>query len=180
MPILWWTVGIGRGRRRVERFPGPDANGALKPASAVHGEAPADLAPLTTPEDARRFVEATGVDALAPAVGTMHGLLRPMLRGEAEKRLDVPRIAAIARATPAFLTLHGGSGTNPDDVRRAVAAGITIVHVSTELRVAWRGGLEGALARDPDEIAPYRLLSPAVDAVRRVVRAKLQPLRASL
>jgi fructose-bisphosphate aldolase class II len=153
--------------------------GYIGTSSAIHADVPDDLGPLTTPQEARRFVEATGVDVLAPAVGTMHGLLRTMVRGEAEKRLDVERIAAIARATPAFLTLHGGSGTNPDDLRCAVAAGIRIVHVNTDLRVAWRRGLETALAEHPAEIAPYELLPAAVDAVRRVVRARIELLGAA-
>jgi len=78
-----------------------------------------------------------------------------MVRGETEKRLDCARIAEIRQAAGTFLTLHGGSGTNAADLRAAVRAGITIAHVNTELRVAWRRGLDGALSRKPDEVVPY-------------------------
>src|SRR5215471_11722169 len=97
---------------------------------------------LTTVAEAKRFVEATGIDILAPAVGNMHGMLKSMVTGETKKHLDIDRIAQIKRATRIPLTLHGGSGTDDEDLRRAIAAGINIVHINTELRVAWRRGLE--------------------------------------
>ena len=61
-----------------------------------------------------------------------------MVRGEARKHLDIKRIAEIKKATGVPLTLHGGSGTEDEDFRKAIAAGINIVHINTELRVAWR------------------------------------------
>ncbi len=148
--------------------------GYIGASSSVHDTLPADMSPLTTPEEARDFVSATGVDILAPAVGTMHGLLKTMLRGEAEKRVHVERIAEIKRATNRFLTLHGASGTNEQDLEKAIQAGITIVHVNTELRVAWRHGLESALTRKPEEIVPYKLLPDVVAAVKQVAYARMQ------
>src|SRR5262249_9633741 len=65
---------------------------------------------LTTPEEAQQFVEATGVDILAPAVGNMHGMLHSMVEGKAKKHLDIERISQIKKASGVFLTLHGGSG----------------------------------------------------------------------
>ena len=111
---------------------------------------------------------------LAPAVGNMHGLLRSMVRGDAPKRLDIKRIEAIKAATGVFLTLHGGSGTNDDDFRRAINAGITIIHINTEIRLAWRRGIEAALAKDAEAVAPYKILPGAFEAVKEVVRARLQ------
>ena len=148
--------------------------GDIGTGSEIHATAPDLSKGLTTPEDARRYVEATGVDILAPAVGNMHGMLKSMIRGEARKHLDIPRIAAIKEATGAFMTLHGGSGTNDDDFRKAIGAGINIVHINTELRVAWRKGLQEALAQQPDEVVPYKILAPAEEAVQRVVRSRLQ------
>jgi fructose-bisphosphate aldolase class II len=97
-----------------------------------------------------------------------------MVRGEAEKRLDIARIADIKAATGTFMTLHGGSGTNDEDFKKAIKAGITIIHINTELRLAWRRGMEAALAKEPDEVVPYKILPTAVEAVRQVARARLQ------
>ena len=72
------------------------------------------------------------------------------------------------------MTLHGGSGTNDEDFQRAIRAGITIIHINTELRVAWRRGIETALAAQPTTVAPYKILPGALEAVKDVVRARLQ------
>ena len=129
---------------------------------------------LTTPEEARKFVAATGVDILAPAVGNMHGMSATMVRGEARKHLDIQRIADIKKATGVPITLHGGSGTADDDFRRAIAAGINIVHINTELRVAWRQSLEASLAQHPNEVVPYKILPPVIDAVKEVALSRLK------
>jgi fructose-bisphosphate aldolase class II len=87
----------------------------------------------------------------------MHGMLKSMVDGETKKRLQIERIAAIKQAAGVFLTLHGGSGTDDQDLRNAIAAGINIVHINTELRVAWRHGLEEGLAKHPEEVVPQAL-----------------------
>jgi len=148
--------------------------GDIGTGSEIHDSSPDLSKGLSTPEEAKQFVESTGVDILAPAVGNMHGMLRSMVKGETKKRLDIERIAAIKRASGVFLTLHGGSGTDDDDLRRAIAAGINIVHINTELRVAWRRGLEQGLAKMPDEVVPYKILPPAVEAVKQVVLSRLR------
>lgn len=132
--------------------------GDIGSGSEIHDQVPDLSKGLSTPEQARQFVESTGVDILAPAVGNMHGMLRSMVRGETKKRLGIERIASIKREAGIFLTLHGGSGTDDDDLRTAIAAGINIVHINTELRVAWRRGLEQGLAKHPDEVVPYKIL----------------------
>jgi fructose-bisphosphate aldolase class II len=148
--------------------------GDIGTGSEIHDAAP-DLAKgLTTPAEARQYVESTGVDVLAPAVGNMHGMLKSMVRGRTKKRLDIPRIAQIKSAARVPLTLHGGSGTGEEHFRKAIAAGITIVHINTELRVAWRRGLEEGLARQPQEVVPYKILPFAVESVKRVVRSRLR------
>jgi fructose-bisphosphate aldolase, class II len=114
--------------------------GDIGTGSEIHEAAPSALRNLTTPEDARQFVQATGIDVLAPAVGNMHGMVG-MVQGKTKKRLDIERITQIKKAARFFLTLHGGSGTNDDDFRKAIAAGINIIHINTELRVAWRRSL---------------------------------------
>lgn len=148
--------------------------GDIGSGSEIHEKAIDVSKGLTTPEDAKRFVESTGVDILAPAVGNMHGMLKSMVSGETKKRLDIARIGEIKKATQVPLTLHGGSGTDDDDLRKAIAAGINIVHMNTELRVAWRRGLEQGLAKSPDEVVPYKILPSAVDAVKQVALSRLR------
>ena len=129
---------------------------------------------LTSASEAKRFAEATGIDILAPAVGNMHGMVRNMVKGEASKHLDIERIAQIKSAAQIPLTLHGGSGTDDEDLRKAIAAGINIVHINTELRVAWRRGLEAALAKQPDQVVPYKILPFAMEPVRQVALSRLK------
>jgi fructose-bisphosphate aldolase, class II len=147
--------------------------GNIGTGSEIHETAGGDRK-LSTPEEARQFVQATGIDNLAPAVGNMHGMLKSMVQGKTKKRLDIERIAQIKQAAGVFLTLHGGSGTDDEDFRKAIAAGINIIHINTELRVAWRRSLEASLARDPDEVVPYKILRPVVDSVKQVVSSRLK------
>src|SRR5271154_1306800 len=108
--------------------------GWIGSSSAVMDKIPKGVGILTTPAEAKQFVDATKVDVLAPAVGNMHGMLESMVHGNVQKRLNIERIAEIKAAVKIFMTLHGGSGTNDDDFKRAIKAGMTIVHVNTELR----------------------------------------------
>lgn len=148
--------------------------GDIGTGSEIHETSPDLSKGLTSPEEAKQFVETTRVDILAPAVGNMHGMLRSMVKGETKKRLDIVRIASIKRAAQVFLTLHGGSGTDDEDLRKAIGAGINIVHINTELRVAWRHGLEQSLAKQSDEVVPYKILPSVVDSVKEVVGSRLK------
>jgi fructose-bisphosphate aldolase class II len=148
--------------------------GDIGTGSEIHDKAPDLTRGLTSPEQAKQYVDATGVDILAPAVGNMHGMLKSMVAGETKKHLDIPRIAAIKAATGILMTLHGGSGTEDEGFRKAIAAGINIVHINTELRVAWRRGLEAGLAKNPDEVVPYKILPSVVEAVKQVALSRLR------
>ena len=148
--------------------------GYIGSGSEIHDTVPESSLIFTRPDEAREFAEAAGVDVLAPAVGNMHGLLATMVRGEARKHLDIEQIAQIKAATGMPLTLHGGAGTDDDDFRRAIEAGMTIVHISTELRLAWRRGLEAALAAEPDNLVPYQLFRKASEAMEEVVIKRLK------
>ena len=139
--------------------------GDIGTGSEIHETAPDLSKGLTSPQQAKEFVESTGIDILAPAVGNMHGMLKSMVQGQARKRLDIERIAQIKSAVQIPLTLHGGSGTDDEDLRKAIGAGINIVHINTELRVAWRRGLEEGLNKEPDEVVPYKILPFAVRSV---------------
>ena len=147
---------------------------------------------LSTPEEAVRFMNETGVDILAPAVGNMHGLLASMVSGAEHKRLNLERIAEIKKAivvalaasasspgggspsgSGSWMTLHGGSGTDDGDFAAAIKNGMNIVHVSSELRLAWRRGVEEGL-KNQNEIAPYKLMAPSVEGIKKVVTDRLK------
>ncbi len=148
--------------------------GHIGSGSEIHERLSDEFRNLTTPEEARQFVDATAIDVLAPAVGNMHGMLESMVQGKTKKHLNIERIAQIKSAVGVFLTLHGGSGTDDEDFLRAIAAGINIIHINTELRVAWRRSLEVTLASQPHEVVPYKILPPVVESVKRVVSSRLK------
>ena len=148
--------------------------GYIGASSEIVESVPAESLKLTTPEEAAQYVSETKVDVLAPAVGNMHGLLPSMVRGETHKRLDIGRIRTIKQKTGAFLTLHGGSGTADADFLAAIQAGLTIIHINTELRVAWRRGLEDGLKSHPHEVTPYKILPAAEDAMAKVIADRLR------
>jgi fructose-bisphosphate aldolase, class II len=148
--------------------------GDIGTGSEIHQTVQNGFQNLTTPEEARQFVASTGIDVLAPAVGNAHGMLKSMVQGKAKKHLNIERIAQIKKGAGVFLTLHGGSGTDDEDFLRAIAAGINIIHISTELRVAWRRSLGDSLASQPNEVAPYKILAPVVESVKQVVSSRLK------
>ena len=148
--------------------------GNIGTGSEIHETVSIDFRNLSTPEEARQFIDSTGIDVLAPAVGNMHGMLKSMVQGTTKKHLNIDRIAQIKKAAGVFLTLHGGSGTEDEDFVRAIAAGINIIHINTELRVAWRRSLEASLSSQPNEVVPYKILPPVLDSVKQVVSSRLK------
>jgi fructose-bisphosphate aldolase class II len=117
---------------------------------------------------------------LAPAVGNMHDTLESMVQGKTKNHLNIERIAEIKKAVGIFLTQHGGSGTDDEDFLRAMAAGINIIHINTELRVAGRRSLEGSLTGQPNEVVPYKIVPPVVEPVKQVVTSRLKLFNAQL
>jgi fructose-bisphosphate aldolase class II len=146
--------------------------GYVGSGSEIHEKRPDNIR-LTEPEEAREFVAKTKVDLLSPSVGTTHGMLPSMIRGTEHKRLDIQRIAAIKKIAEVPLTLHGGSGTDDQDFRQAIEAGIAMIHINTELRVAWRRGLEEALGKEAGSLAPYKVLPDVVRQVKAVMVRRL-------
>jgi fructose-bisphosphate aldolase class II len=125
---------------------------------------------LTTPDEAQRFIATTGADCLAPAVGNVHG----MLTTAAEPKLHAERVKEIAEAVKVPLVLHGASGNTEEEIRECIKAGMVIVHINTELRLAYRRGLEASFKDSPDEVAPYKFLAPAVESMQQFVAEKLR------
>jgi fructose-bisphosphate aldolase class II len=129
-----------------------------------------DESSLTDPVKAKEFVDMTGIDMLAPAIGNFHG----MLRGGVDPKLNIERTKEIYETTGIPLTLHGGSGNSEDDFKQAIANGVSIVHINTEIRVAFRDAVKKSLQENPEEVAPYKFLKPGVKAVQEVVEKKLR------
>ncbi len=125
---------------------------------------------LTTPEEALHFVRETGVDLFSPAIGSIHG----MLKASADPDLNIKRLREISEVVKTPLVLHGASGLRAENVQAAIAAGISIVHINTELRVAWKQALKLELQEESEEIAPYKILKPGVIAMKRLVTEKLK------
>lgn len=134
------------------------------PEGAVVGDAA-----MTKPEDAVRFVQETGIDMLAPAVGNIHGVVKG-----GDPALNNTRVQEIAEAAGIPLVLHGASGNSAEDIGGAIKAGVCIVHVNTELRIAYRSGLMQALTEHPDELSPYKYLKAGKLAMQKVVEEKLK------
>lgn len=125
-------------------------------------------------ESEREFIGTRQAAALVKSLrDDMHGMLRTIITGETKKRLDIERIRAIKAEPRIFMTLHGASGTDDGDLRRAIAAGITVIHINTELRLAWRRGFDTALAREANEIVPYKVLSQVIQPIKEVVRDRM-------
>ncbi len=125
---------------------------------------------MTSIEAAVKFVKETGVNLFSPAIGSIHG----MLRATHDPDVSVARIREIASAVPVPLVLHGASGLTDENMRAAIEAGISLVHINTEIRVAWRDAVKLSLQDNPDEVAPYKILKPAMQAIQKVVESHLR------
>src|SRR6202012_4114649 len=131
----------------------------------------------TDPADALRFVQATGVDALAVAVGSSHAMT------DRTTTLDKALIAPLHAALPVPLVLHGSSGVPDEEIRRAVAAGMTKINISTHLVSVLTAWVREVRAARPELVDSRKYLGPARDAVTvegaRLLRVLTAPVMAS-
>ncbi|MCH7529755.1 class II fructose-bisphosphate aldolase [Patescibacteria group bacterium] len=125
---------------------------------------------LTKPEELKQFVKETGVDLIAPAVGNLHG----MLRSGKNPNISIKRISELREAGGVPVVLHGGSGISDADFKDAIEAGIAIVHINTEIRIAYKKGITLSLQENPDEIAPYRFMKRGMLEIEKVVESRLK------
>src|SRR3989344_3100326 len=124
----------------------------------------------TKTEEAARFIAETGVARLAIVFGNIHGIVTEQI-----EKLDIKHLRKITAAVPeTFLVLHGASGLKDEDIATSIKVGIVNVHFNTELRVAYREGIDKALHAKPDESAPYKYLALAVEDVKKVVAEKVK------
>jgi len=124
-------------------------------------------ATFTDPDEAKLFVEETGVDYLAVAVGTAHGVYK------GEPKLDFDRIRKIKELVGIPLVLHGSSGVPADSIKKAIEAGINKVNIDTDLRIAFTTAMKDFLKKNPDNIDPRKILTPAREAMKEVIKEKI-------
>lgn len=170
--LLMQVVAYAHSRKRFRGYHDTIVEGELGyigTSSALLDSLPEGVseANLTTAEDAARLVKETGIDALAPAVGNVHG----MLKSAKEPRLHPDRVKEIARAAHIPLVLHGASGNTMEDIKACIAAGMVIVHINTELRLLYRDTLRKSLGSE--ETTPYKFLAPSVEAMSAYIAERL-------
>lgn len=121
----------------------------------------------TDPQKAKEFVEKTGVDSLAIAIGTAHGLYK------SEPKLDFERLEIIRRLVDVPLVLHGASGVPAESVKRAIKLGICKVNIATELKIPFASAIKNHFEHNPNANDPRKYLIPAQEAMKSVVRDKI-------
>jgi fructose-bisphosphate aldolase class II len=125
---------------------------------------------ITSVENAKKFVDETSIDLFSPAVGNLHGMLKDMKNPD----LNIERIKEIKNAIGIPVVLHGGSGISNSDFVSAIENGISIVHINTEIRLAYRKSLEKSLKGNTDEIAPYKIMKPVIESMSDVIKKRLK------
>lgn len=128
---------------------------------------------FSTPEGARSFVEATGIDTYAAAIGNLHG------KYPVPKMLDIELLKQIRAAIDCNISLHGGSGTPGHYFRDAVKVGVSKININSDMRVAYRDTLERMLKENPTEYAVVKLMDEVIDAVQKVVESKIDMFNAA-
>lgn len=122
----------------------------------------------TDPEEARVFVEKTGVDSLAVAIGTAHGQYK------GEPKLDLPRLEKIKSLVNIPIVLHGSSGVPDEAIREAIKHGVRKVNIDTNIREAFVKGVREVIDKNPQEIDPRKILGPAKKAMTAIIQEKIR------
>jgi ketose-bisphosphate aldolase len=128
---------------------------------------------FSTPEGAKSFVDATGIDTYAAAVGNLHG------QYPVPKVLDLELLKQVRQAIDCNISLHGGSGTPGHYFEDAVKIGVSKININTDMRVAYRKTLEQVLADNKTEYAVIKLMDTVIEAVQAVVESKIDTFNAA-
>ncbi len=123
---------------------------------------------FTDPQEAKEFVERTGVDSLAVAIGTAHGMYK------GEPKLDLERLSEIREVVSVPLVLHGGSGIPDSKVQESIERGICKVNYATELRIAFTNGVNKYLNENKDAIDPKKYNKAGMEEVKKFVKEKIK------
>ena len=128
---------------------------------------------FSTPEGTKAFVEATGIDTYAAAIGNLHG------KYPVPKVLDLDLLQQIRDSVDCNISLHGGSGTPDHYFEKASKIGVSKININSDMRVAFRNTLEKVLKENPDEFAVIKLMEEVISAVQGVVEAKIDAFGSS-
>ncbi len=128
---------------------------------------------LTNPDQALDFVNKTGVDALAVAIGTAHGLYRK------KPTIDIDRLIAIRKKVAVPLVLHGGSDTPEEKLLSSIDHGIAKININSDLKAAFARSLRNSLSNAPDDIAFEKHLAQATTAMKKALKQKMELFRSS-
>ncbi len=128
---------------------------------------------FTDPEEARYFVEQTGVESLAIAIGTAHGQYK------GEPKLDFDRLKKIKDLVKIPIVLHGSSGVPDESVKKAIQLGVCKVNIDTNIREAFVWEMKRQFEKNPDEIDPRKILGPAKEAAIELIRGKMRVFNSS-
>ncbi|MHB8171144.1 MAG: class II fructose-1,6-bisphosphate aldolase [Thermincolia bacterium] len=123
---------------------------------------------FTNPQEAKIFVEQTGVDALAVAIGTAHGQYKGI------PELDFPRLEKIRSLVNIPIVLHGSSGVPDEAIQKAITLGVRKVNIDTNIREAFVQACREVLDKDAAEIDPRKVLGPAREAAIEIIREKIR------
>ena len=124
---------------------------------------------LTDPDEAKTFVKETGVDALAVAIGTAHGPYK-----DKEPKLDFERLEKIKNLTNTPIVLHGASGVPDESIKKAIDLGVRKINIDTNIRQAFTKGVRELLSEKPDEYDPRKILRPAKEEMKEVIKEKIR------
>jgi len=122
---------------------------------------------FSTPDGSREFINATGIDTFAAAIGNLHG------KYPVPKKLDLELLKEIRNSINCHISLHGGSGTPGHFFKSAVEIGVTKININSDMRIAYRNTLEKQLKDNPNEYAVIKLMDKVIDEVAIVVESKI-------
>lgn len=143
--------------------------GFIGSGSDIKETIPEGAGVLTKPEDAKKYVEQTGIDMFAPSVGSIHGLIK-----SGKPHIDAELVKNIKEVVGIPLVLHGGSGLRDEDFTNAISSGIAVIHINSELRLAYQQAVGKFIEENPEEIVPAKILASAVNAIEQIVEARLK------
>jgi ketose-bisphosphate aldolase len=125
---------------------------------------------FTNPKTALQFIKETNIDSLAVNIGNLHGVYKRPIK------LDIQRLKEIKQLISLPLVLHGGSGTDKNNVKQAIRSGIVKININTEIRIVWKSSLYESL-KNKKSVKPYKILPEVVEKIKEKTKEKISLFR---